>query len=348
MNHTTKQETSLNRITHKTLGLLALAAAALHAPHALAQEERSLRLGHGIADEHPLGQGAHKLTDILGRLTAGKLKLKVYPATQLGSETQMIAALRGGVQEMAIVSTAPVATLVKDFLVFDLPFLFQSNREADAVLDGPVGQRLLDGLRDKNLVGLCYWENGFRNVTNSQRPIQKADDLVGLKLRVMQNPVYIESFKTLGANAVPMPFTELFTALETKAMDAQENPVAIIYSSKFYEVQKHITLTKHAYAPYVVLVGKGTWDKLNPSEQGALKQACVEGRDFQRSLNRKMEAQQIDQLKAQKMTVSELAPGEADRMRAKLKPVTDKFTQEIGAKTVADVQQAIAAVRSKP
>lgn len=334
--------------TRKMIGLAALAAASLHAPQVLAQEERNLRLGHGIADDHPLGQGAHKLTEILARLSAGKLKLKVYPATQLGSETQMIAALRGGVQEMAIVSTAPVATLVKDFLVFDLPFLFQNHKEADAVLDGPVGQRLLDSLRDKNMVGLCYWENGFRNVTNSQRPIQKADDLTGLKLRVMQNPVYIESFKALGANAVPMPFTELFTALETKALDAQENPVAIIYSSKFYEVQKHITMTRHAYAPYVVLVGRSTWDKLSAAEQGTLKQACHEGRDFQRSLSRRMETQQIDQLKAQKMTVSDLLPGEADRMRVRLKPVTDKFTQEIGAKTVADVQQAIAAVRGKP
>lgn len=335
----------MKNISVKTISAIALAVAALAASSAMAQDDRNIKLGHGISEDHPLGQGANKFTEIMTRLSKGKMKVKVFPSTQLGSETQMIAALRGGVQEMAIVSSAPVATLSKDFMVFDLPFLFQSNKEADAVLDGSVGQRLLDGLREKNMIGLCYWENGFRNVTNSQRAIVKAEDLSGLKLRVMQNPVYIDSFKTLGANAVPMPFTELFTALETKAMDAQENPVAIIYTSKFYEVQKYMTLTKHAYAPYVVLVSKNFWEKLSSEEQGALRQGCTEARDFQRALNRKMETQQIEQLKSQKMVVSELGAGEADKLRAKLKPVTDRFTQEIGAQTVADVQREIAKVR---
>ncbi|HEX2011679.1 MAG TPA: TRAP transporter substrate-binding protein [Roseateles sp.] len=310
--------------------------------------ERTLRLGHGIAEEHPLGQGAKKFAEIIEKASGGAMKVKVYPATQLGSETQMIGALRGGVQEMLITSSAPVATLAKDYLLFDLPFLLQSEREADALLDGPVGQRLLDGLQDKNLVGLCYWENGFRHVSNSRRAVLKADDLVGLKLRVMQNPVYIDSFKALGANAVPMPFTELYTAMETKAIDAQENPVAIIYASKFYEVQKHVTLTKHAYAPYVVLVGKSFWDKLAQPERERLRKGCQEARDFQRATSRRMTAQQLEQLKSQGMTVSELAPGEAERMRSRLQPVLERYTQEIGAPLVAEAQRAIAAVRSKP
>ena len=339
------------RTRRKMLGAVTIAAAALaallHAPGAAAQEERSLRLGHGAAADHPLGEGAAKYAEIMGRLSGGKMKMKVYPATQLGSEVQMVGALRGCIQEMTIVSSAPLGTMSKEFLVFDLPFLFQNAKEADAVLDGPVGQRLLDGLKDKNLIGLCYWENGFRNVTNSKRAILKADDLSGLKLRVMQNPVYIDSFKTLGANAVPMPFTELYSALESKAMDAQENPVALIYATKFYEVQKYMTLTRHAYAPYVVLAGKAYWDKLTPAEQGNLKKGCQEARDFQRTLNRKMETEQIEQLKAQKMTVNDLPPAEADKMRAALKPVTERFKQEIGAQTVDDVQKAIAAVRGK-
>lgn len=327
------------------LAAAALAALAVLGAHA---QGRTIRLGHGIAEEHPLGQGANKFAELVDQASGGKLKVKVYPGTQLGSETQMIGAVRGGVQDILITSSAPVATLDKQFLLFDLPFLLQSEREADALLDGPVGRRLLDGLKDKNLIGLCYWENGFRHVTNSKRAVVKADDLSGLKLRVMQNPVYIDSFKTLGANAVPMPFTELYTAMETKAIDAQENPIAIIYASKFYEVQKHVSLTKHAYAPYVVLVSKTLWDKLAQPERDALSKACNDGRDYQRALSRRLTAQQIDQLKSHGMTVSELAPGEADRMRTRLQPVIERYTQEVGAPLVAQAQREIAAARAKP
>ena len=342
-----KRRTHLSRLRHTGAALLLAGLCTLPAT-AQTAPERSIRLGHGIAEEHPLGLGAKRFAELVDKASSGRTKVKIYPATQLGSETQMISALRGGVQEMLITSTAPVATLAKDYLLFDLPFLLGSEQEADALLDGPVGQRLLDGLADKNLVGLCYWENGFRHVTNSRRAVHKADELAGLKLRVMQNPVYIDSFKALGANAVPMPFTELYTAMETRAIDAQENPIAIIYASKFYEVQKHVTLTKHAYAPYVVLVGKPFWDKLQPAERDTLKQACREARDYQRATSRRMTAQQLDQLKAQGMTVSELAPGETDKLRAKLQPVVDRFTQEIGLALVADAQRAVAAARTKP
>lgn len=304
-----------------------------------------IRLGHGAAADHPMGVAAEKFAGIVGQLSGDKIKVKVYPATQLGSETQMVSAVRGGVQDMLITSTAPVATLSKEFLLFDLPFLLQSDKEADALLDGPIGQRLLDSLQDKNMRGLCYWENGFRQITNSKRSIQKADDVAGLKLRVMQNPVYIDSFNALGANAVPMPFTELYAAMESRAIDAQENPVALIQASKFYEVQKYVTLSKHAYAPYVVLVSKALWDKLGPAEQDLMKKGCQQARDFQRSLNRRMTAQQIDQLKSHGMTVNELAPAEAEKMRAKLKPVMERYTREIGPALVQQAQLAIATVR---
>jgi tripartite ATP-independent transporter DctP family solute receptor len=342
---------SLHRLLRRTAGAVAtLAALATLAPGASAQglPERTLRLGHGIAEDHPLGQGAKRFAELVDKATGGRTKVKVYPATQLGSEVQMISALRGGVQEMLITSSAPVATLSKPFLLFDLPFLLDSEAEADALLDGPVGQRLLDGLDDKALVGLCYWENGFRHVTNSRRAVTRADDLSGLKLRVMQNPVYIDSFKALGANAVPMPFTELYSAMETRAIDAQENPVAIIAASKFYEVQKHVTLTKHAYAPYVVLVSRAFWDKLQPTERDGLRGACREARDFQRTLIRQQTVQQLDMLRKSGMTVSELAPGEAEKLRARVKPVVERYVQEIGPALVADAQRAVASARAKP
>ncbi len=321
------------------------AAAACLAVGAFAQT-KTLRLGHGIAEEHPLGQGAIQFAKILEKKSGGKLNMKVYAATQLGSEAQMIAAVRGGVQDIVITSTAPVATFIKEYLLFDLPFLLQSDKEADALLDGPVGTRLLELATPKNMVGLCYWENGFRQVTNSKREVKDMAGLSGLKLRVMQNPVYIDAFKTLGANAIPMPFTELYTAMESRAIDAEENPIAIIHSNKFYEVQKYVTLTNHAYAPYVVLLAKSTWDKLAAPEREALRSSCTEARDYQRSLSRRMTAELTDKLKKEGMTVTPLAAAEVQKMRDKLKPVTDRYTAEIGPELVAQTQQELAKLRA--
>ena len=313
--------------------------------HAQNAPERNVRLGHGIAAEHPLGVAAVKYAEIMDRLSGGKIKIKVYPATQLGSETQMIAAVRGGVQEIAIVASAPVATIIKEFQLFDLPFLFQNEKEVDAVLDGKLGQRLLDLATPKNMIGLCYWENGFRQVTNSKRPVGTLEEMAGLKLRVMQNPVYIDSFKALGANAIPMPFTELYSAMETKAIDAEENPVPIIYASKFFEVQKYLSLTNHAYAPYVVLVSKAFWDKLDGKERDQLREGCYEGRTYQRNLNRKMTAELIETLKKGGMTVTAISPAETNKMREKLKPIVERYTHEIGADIVEQAQKEIAAAR---
>lgn len=323
----------------------AVLAAACLATGAFAQT-KALRLGHGIAEEHPLGQGALQFAKILEKKSGGKLGMKVYAATQLGSEAQMIAAVRGGVQDIVITSTAPVATMVKEYLLFDLPFLLQSDKEADALLDGPVGQKLLDMAQAKNMVGLCYWENGFRQVTNSKREVKSMADMAGLKLRVMQNPVYIDAFKALGANAIPMPFTELYTAMESHAIDAEENPIAIIHSNKFYEVQKYVTLTNHAYAPYVVLLSKATWDKLAAPEREALRSSCTEARDYQRQLSRRMTAELTDKLRKEGMTVTPLAGAEVQKMRDRLKPVTDRYTAEIGPELVAQAQQELARIRS--
>lgn len=309
-------------------------------------QTKALRLGHGIAEEHPLGQGALQFAKILEKQSGGKLSMKVYAATQLGSEAQMVAAVRGGVQDLVITSSAPVATLIKEYLLFDLPFLLQSDKEADALLDGPVGTRLLELASPKGMVGLCYWENGFRQVTNSKREVKTLADLSGLKLRVMQNPVYIDAFKALGTNAIPMPFTELYTAMESHAIDAEENPIAIIHSNKFYEVQKYVTLTNHAYAPYVVLLARSTWDKLAAPEREALRSSCTEARDWQRALSRRMTAELTDKLKKEGMTVTPLAPAEVQKMRERLKPVTDRYTAEIGPELVAQAQQELARIRS--
>ncbi|WP_334190262.1 DctP family TRAP transporter solute-binding subunit, partial [Noviherbaspirillum sp.] len=189
---------------------------------------RIIRFGYGLAEDSNQGRAVKFFSEDLAKRTGGKLKAKGFASASLGSDTQMQNALIGGAQEMMVGSTATLVGIVKEFGVYDLPFLFNNEKEADAVLDGPFGQKLAAKLQEKGLVGLVYWENGFRNLTNTKRPVTKMEDLQGIKLRVMQNPVYIDMFNSFGANAVPLPFSELFTALETRTVDGQENPVNTI------------------------------------------------------------------------------------------------------------------------
>ena len=213
--------------------------------HADDVRSRMIRFGYGLNENSNQGRAAKLFAEEVAKASDGKLKVRTFGAASLGSDDQMQSALIGGAQEMMVGSTATLVGITKEMAVWDTPFLFSSAEQADAVLDGPVGRQVMDKLEEKGLVGLVYWENGFRNLTNNTRPISKLEDFSGVKLRVMPNPVFLETFKLMGANAVPLPFSELFTALETKAVDGQENPFNTILSSKFYEVQKYLTVTNH-------------------------------------------------------------------------------------------------------
>jgi tripartite ATP-independent transporter DctP family solute receptor len=191
-----------------------------------------------------------------------------------------------------------------------------------------VGKALLARLPEKGLVGLAFFDLGFRNVTNSKRPITKAEDMDGLKLRVIPNPVFLDTFKSFKANPVPMPFAELYSALETKAVDGQENPYSVILSNKMFEVQKYLSATNHVYAANIILVSKKFWDKLSPVEQKILQDAALEARDYQRKVSREVAGKAVDELKAKGMQFNELAPAELARMRTLVKPVHDKFAAE--------------------
>jgi tripartite ATP-independent transporter DctP family solute receptor len=231
--------------------------------------------------------------------------------------------------------------MIKEYGLFYLPLVFSNVREADAVLDGAIGQKLLDKLPEKGLIGLAYWEHGYRNVTNSERPVVKWEDIEGLKIRVIQIPIFVDIFNTLGANAVPMAFPELYTALETKAVDGQENALATIETAKFDEVQKYLSTTRHVYDPLVVLFSKKTWDTLSNDERRILSDAAKEATLYQRQLNRDREVQMIKDVKARGMNVTDLSPQERARMREKLQPVTDKYTQDIGEGLVQELYTEI-------
>jgi tripartite ATP-independent transporter DctP family solute receptor len=227
----------------------------------------------------------------------------------------------------------------------DIPFLFNNSKEAFAVMDSDFAKRLLNRLSDKNLIGLGYWDLGFRHVTNSKHPITKLEDFSGLKLRVLQLPTYINLFNTLGANAVPMPFTELYPALETKAVDGQDNPVTVIYNTKFYEVQKYLSLTRHTYNPQVLLISKKFWEKLSPAEQKIIQESANEATVYQRKVSLEREAGALEALKKAGMQVNELTPAETARIRDKIKPVIEKASQNIGEAVLADMNAAIATAR---
>ena len=224
------------RIRFALAGLVAALAAA-GAVQAQDFKPRIVRFGYGLVDNSNQGRAVRLFAQEVEKATGGKMKIRAFGAASLGSDVQMQQALIGGAQEMMVGSTATLVGITKEMALWDTPFLFNNVREADAMLDGPVGEKVKAKLEPKGMVGLVYWENGFRNLTNSKRPVNKLEDMGDIKLRVMQNNVFLDSFKTLGANAVPLPFSELFSALETKAVDGQENPFNTILSSKFYEVQ---------------------------------------------------------------------------------------------------------------
>lgn len=307
---------------------------------------RLIRFGYGLNEASNQGRAAKVFAEAVEKASGGKMKVRAIGAAALGPDTQMQQALIGGAQEMMVGSTATLVGITKEMALWDTPFLISNAKEADTLLDGPIGDKIRNKLEEKGLVGLVYWENGFRNLTNSKRPVTKIEDMDGIKLRVMQNNVFLNSFKTLGANAVPMAFSELFGALETKTVDGQENPYNTILSSKFYEVQKYLTVTNHVYSPWIVLVSKKWWDQLSKPEQKVLMDAAKTSRDYERKDTREEASKAMVELKAKGMLVNELSPAEAERMRNKLTRVYAEIGTEVGMDLWNDTQKELARIRA--
>jgi tripartite ATP-independent transporter DctP family solute receptor len=314
-------------------------------PAASGIQERTIKAGIGLNEDHPEGQGLKKFAELVSQKSGGKWKVQPFYAAQLGDDKKMTEALQGGLQEITIPSTSPLVGMIKEFGIFDFPFVFNNEKEAHAVLDGPVGKKLLEKLPEHNLIGLGYWENGFRNLTNSKHPVAKPDDFKGLKIRTMQNQVHLEAFQALGANPTPMAFSEVFSALESKTVDGQENPLATIKSNKFNEVQDYLSVTKHVYTPFVFLVSKKFWDKLSTEEQKILQEAAVEAGTYQRELNRAENQKALEELKAAGMQVNEVSKEEMANMQAIIKPVIDKFAKEIGEDLVKEMYDQVMKAR---
>ncbi len=329
----------------KTHLLLAAAlACALAAP---ASAQKVMKVGVGLSEDHPQGLAVKEFARLLDQKSGGKVKAQLFASGTLGNDVTMISALRAGTQEMTVPDSSTLVGIIKDFGVLNFPLAFNNEAEADALLDGPFGKKLLAQLDDKGLVGLGFWENGFRHLTNSRRAITKADDIAGLKVRVIQNPLFIDVFTALGANATPMAFTELYTALEGKAVDGQENPTATILASKFYEVQKHVALTRHMYSVWVLLMSKKTWDGFSADEKKVVQEAAREATLYERKTIRAFSTTALDELKKKGMQVSELSADEQAKLRTKLQPVVAKFSKEFGEATAKEMLSEIDKIHAK-
>jgi len=335
-------------IMSRTLLIAALSAALLLTPGARAEiREQHIKFAAANSKGHPQVMGMEKFAAIVAEKSGGKITVQLFPGGTLGGDVQTLSGLQGGIVEMTVMNAGILSGNAPAFGAVDLPFLFDTPQEADAVMDGPFGDHLLQLLPAKGLVGLAYWELGFRNLTNNRHPVAKVDDIKGLKIRTIQSPIPIALFNALGANAVPMPYPELYGALDTGTVDGQENPSANIINAKFYEVQKYLTLTRHQYNPQIVLVSKSFWDKLNDEERAVLQSAATEARDYQRQVSREADAKALDEIRANGMEVTELPPEEVAKLRAASAPVVEEFRPKIGDDTIALLQAELDKLRKK-
>ncbi|MBW1972782.1 MAG: TRAP transporter substrate-binding protein [Deltaproteobacteria bacterium] len=264
-----------------------------------------LRLGHVVSTKAPYHVGALRFAKLLKEKTKGNIIIDIYPGGQLArGEREIIEQLQFGGVDLVVTSTGPVGGFVPSMLVVDLPFLFKDNNHVDKVLEGEIGKSLLEKLSKAGIKGLAFWENGFRNLTNSKRPINLPEDVKGLKIRTMENQVHIDSFRALGADPTPMAWGEVYTALQQGVIDGQENPINIIRTLKIYEVQKYLALTGHFYSPALILMNKKKFDKMPKNYKKALVEAAWEAGRYEKNFIRKNEARMLKELKELGMVVT--------------------------------------------
>ncbi len=263
------------------------------------------KFAHSGSLEHQYQIGAEQFKKLVEEKSGGEMKVNIFPQAQLGGERDLAEGVRMGTIEMSSVAAGNMAGFVPELQVFGVPFLFQTREQVYSVLDGPVGKDLADIMLGKGFVNLSIWEVGFRNITNNIRPVKTPDDMKGLKIRVQESKIWIEFMKSLGAVATPIPFGELYTALQQKVVDGQENPVATIYSMKFYEVQKYLSLTGHTYEPALVVANPKWFNGLDPKHQAILKEAAMEAAVFQRQKLAELDRERFEVIRKAGVEVEE-------------------------------------------
>ena len=324
--------------------VVALAFGALASGSALAAV--TARLGHAMPDTHPQAIAMVKFAELAGKYTNSNVQIKTFSSATLGSDEKQLQAVQAGTQEFYIGTLAPFSTRVKEVQVWDLPFMFANTKEVYAVLDGASSKKIFKMIEPTGVVGLMWTGMGFRNLSNSKHAVTKLEDIAGLKIRVMANPVALETWKTLGANAVPMAFSEVFTALEIKAIDGQENPLVHMYANKMQEVQKFISLTNHVYTPVALVVSKKFWDGLSDADKQGVQKAANEAAIVQRQLLDAGDKEVIGKFGAAGVKVDAIAPADLAKIQDKVKPVVTKFAPQIGEEFIKEFYAEIDKVRA--
>jgi len=316
----------------KPLALAAVLAAAATGAHA----QTILKIGYATSATSHYGVGSTVFCEEMEKGTQGRYKCQQFPSSALGGEREQIEAVQLGTQDLVNTSTGPLGNFVPETRIVDIPFLFRDYDHARKVMDGPIGQELSKKMAAKGLINLAWTENGFRHMTNSKRPLNSAQDAAGLKMRTMENKVHMDGYKTFGILPTPMPFPELFTALQQGTVDGQENPIPVILASKFSQVQKHLSLTGHVYSPAALILSPAVWNKLSDADKKVFTEAAKKGAAAQRKKVNDDEASGIAQLRAEGMQVIEKVNGES--FRKAVAPAYANFAKEFGADKIAAIQ----------
>lgn len=306
-------------------------------------EARVIKVSNGVAESHPAVIALReKFKKIVEEKTNGRYIVEVYFSNQLGDDTKATEALRAGTLESCVTSTAPLVGFAPQLGIFDIPFLFPDGEVADYILDGKIGQQLSDLMPQYGLINLAWAENGFRNLTNSVRDVKSPEDLKGLKIRTMDNKFHLEAWRLMGANPTPMSWSEVFTALQQKAIDGQENPVPNCYSARIQEVNKHWTITNHIYSPFMFLFSKKIWDTIPAEDQAIIREAAIETAKYERELNRQATIDGIKKVQEEGVTVTELTPEQLKAFQDKTAPVWDSVAKQVGDDFIAQLKEEIA------
>lgn len=298
-----------------------------------------IKFGIGLAEDSPQALSVNYFGEILDQRSDGRIEVNLFANSQVGDDLQMMNNLQSGTLEMTYPSTSPATSIVPELQLFDLPFLFPTPEDADAVLDGEIGQEMLDGFDGSGIHGLAWAENGYRQLTNSQRAVSTPEDVSGLGVRVMENPIQVSIWETLGANPTSMAFGEVFSALEQGVVDGQENPWSTILTSRFDEVQDYGSETRHVYTPFLILIGEEFYDGLSEEDQALIQEAAVQSAEYQRTISREYDTYAKEELANRGMEITELSDDELSAFQEAVQPVYEQWQDEIGAELIERVQE---------
>ena len=298
----------------------------------------SLNLGHVAPESQPYAKAAVKFAELVKEYTSGNVEVKIFPNSLLGDQRDLLEGLQLGSVDIALTSSAVLASFMPKVQVFDLPFMFRDAEHVYKVVDGPLAKEIYAGDEAKKMKVIATWENGFRDISNNKHPVKTPDDMKGIKIRVMENKLYIEMFKALGAEPTPMARGELFTGLQTGIVDAQDNPIGQTYTSRFYEVQKYITLSGHTYSPEPMVFSLAVWNKIPANYQAAVLKASAEAAKYNREMDATMQQDYIKKSEEKGMAVTILTTEQKKLFQDKMKPVWDMFSEKIGKELIQKIQ----------